>query len=63
MQILVKDDSGEIIGMIGLESKDFKTGSRGFHGVGKIAVNGKKYQGNFMLVEIRSKPQAKTVKK
>lgn len=38
--------------------KAFKTGSVGYFGVGKIALNGKKYQAQVQLVEIGSKPKA-----
>ena len=39
-----------------LDEKEFKTGSRGFHGQGKMAVgNGKRYQVNILVVEIGSK--------
>lgn len=37
--------------------KEFKTGSRGFHAQGKVELDGKRYQANFLLVEIGSKPQ------
>ena len=39
-----------------LFEKVFKTGSRGFHAQGKVELDGKKYQCNFLLVEIGSKP-------
>jgi hypothetical protein len=39
------------------EAKVFKTGSRGFHGNGKMVdpETGKRYQANCMLIEIGSK--------
>lgn len=40
-----------------LAKKDFKTGSRGYHGTGKMFAGGKKYQVNIQLVEIGSKPK------
>lgn len=40
-----------------LEKKDFKTGSKGFYGVGKMVAGGKKYQINIQVVEIGSKPK------
>lgn len=55
MKATIRDDLGQVLQVIELETKDFKTGSRGYHGHGKVPVNGKKYQANFMLVEIGSK--------
>ena len=55
MKALIKDDLGQVLQVIELEAKNFKTGSRGYHGHGKVPVNGKRYQANFMLVEIGSK--------
>ncbi len=42
-----------------LDKKDFKTGSRGFYGLGKMVAGGKKYQVNVQVVEIGSKPKEK----
>jgi hypothetical protein len=42
-----------------LNNKDFKTGSRGYHGQGKMQVGEKRYQINIMCVEIGSKPKEK----
>lgn len=55
MEAVIRDDQGQIRQIIGLSPKTFKTGSRGFYGNGKLAVNGKRYQGNMMLIEIGSK--------
>ncbi len=55
MQAVIKDDQSQVLQVISLEAKTFKTGSRGFFGNGKIPINGKRYQGNMMLVEIGSK--------
>lgn len=33
----IKDDKGTILGMIQLDSKNFKTGSKGYWGQGKMA--------------------------
>ena len=40
-----------------LNKKDFKTGSKGYHGQGKMQVGGKRYQINILCVEIGSKPK------
>jgi hypothetical protein len=42
-----------------LNKKDFKTGSRGYHGQGKMRVGEKNYQINILCVEIGSKPKSK----
>ena len=46
-----------------LDKKDFKTGSRGFYGQGKMVAGGKKYQINIQVVEIGSKPKVEEEKK
>ena len=47
---------GNAVNTIQLNEKTFSTGSRGYHGHGKIdAGNGKKYQLNIMAIEIGSK--------
>ncbi len=46
-----------------LDKKDFKTGSRGFYGTGKMVAAGKKYQISIQAVEIGSKPKAEEKKK
>jgi len=51
----IKDDLGQVLQVIELEAKNFKTGSRGYHGHGKVPVNGKRYQANLLLIEIGSK--------
>ncbi len=42
-----------------LNEKDFKTGSRGYHGQGKMQVGDKRYQVNILCVEIGSKTKQK----
>ena len=42
-----------------LNKKDFKTGSRGYHGQGKMQVGEKNYQINILCVEIGSKQEGK----
>jgi len=42
-----------------LNKKNFKTGSRGYHGQGKMQVGAKRYQINILCVEIGSKPKDK----
>ena len=46
---------GKLIATLTANPKEFKTGSRGFHGQGKIEIEGKRYQVQIQLVEIGSK--------
>ncbi len=59
MAIMVdlKDEKGQVIGNILAPAKQFKTGSRGFFGMAKIEIDGKRYQVQVQIVEIGSKPQ------
>lgn len=54
MQATIKDDMGQILQVINLESRNFKTGSRGYFGNGRAIVNGKKHTVNCTMVEIGS---------
>lgn len=45
------------VGMLTADAKTFKTGSRGFYGMGKIAIGDKRYQVQVQLVEIGSRPK------
>lgn len=49
---------GKLIGELTASPKEFKTGSRGFYGQGKIEIEGKRYQVQIQLVEIGSKKPA-----
>lgn len=40
-----------------LAKKDFKTGSKGYYGQGKMQIGEKRYQINIQCVEIGSKPK------
>jgi hypothetical protein len=51
----IKSDNQEVITLI-LPDKVFSTGSKGFHKSEKITINNKRYQLNFMLIEIGSRP-------
>ncbi len=52
-----KDGNGKTITMMTAQPKEFKTGSRGFYAMGKIEIDGKRYQAQVQLVEIGSKPK------
>jgi len=59
MEAVIRDDQGQIRQVTRLDPKNFKTGSKGFYGNGKVNLNGGRYQINFMLVEIGSKKKGK----
>ncbi len=48
-------EGSQKIAEIGLPEKKFKTGSVGYWASAKVELNGKRYQGQFQLVEIGSK--------
>lgn len=50
-------EGDKLVGMLPAEPKNFKTGSRGFYGMGKISIGEKRYQVQVQLVEIGSKPK------
>jgi len=51
----LKNDQGQLITVLTLPPKEFKTGSRGFYANGKTEIDGKRYQVQVQLVEIGSK--------
>jgi hypothetical protein len=53
----IKQDD-QSVGILKAAEKVFKTGSRGYFGMGKIQINDKRYQVQVQLVEIGSKPKA-----
>lgn len=56
LSIEIKEND-KVVGMLTAEQKLFKTGSRGFFGMGKIQIGEKRYQVQVQLVEIGSKPK------
>ncbi len=52
---IFKDENGETLGKLTANEKVFTTGSRGYHGQGKLEINGKRYQVQVQFVEIGSK--------
>ena len=50
-------EGDKVVGTLTAEQKNFKTGSRGFFGMGKIQIGEKRYQVQVQLVEIGSKPK------
>jgi hypothetical protein len=57
----LKQDN-QSVGIITAAEKLFKTGSRGFFGMGKIQIDDKRYQVQVQLVEIGSKPKLDPLK-
>jgi len=56
LQIEIKDGDKKLAELAAAE-KVFKTGSRGYFGMGKIQIGEKRYQVQVQLVEIGSKPK------
>ncbi len=54
----LKNDSGKIVGVLMVEPKTFKTGSRGHYGNARLTIEGRKFQTSVQLVEIGSKASA-----
>jgi len=54
----LKTDKGDLITILPVQPKEFKTGSRGFYANGKTEIEGKRYQVQVQLVEIGSKKDA-----
>jgi len=51
----MKDDSGQLLTLLSVAPKEFKTGSRGYYANQKLEISGKRYQVQIQLVEIGSK--------
>jgi hypothetical protein len=51
----LKSAAGQLLAMLTVSPKDFKTGSRGYYANGKLEIDGKRYQVQIQLVEIGSK--------
>lgn len=50
-------ENDKVVAMLPAAEKVFKTGSRGFFGMGKVQIGEKRYQAQVQLVEIGSKPK------
>lgn len=55
LAIKIEDNTG-LVGVFAAQPTDFKTGSKGYRGVSKLTINGRRYQTSIQLVEIHSKP-------
>jgi hypothetical protein len=56
IQVEIKQDE-KMLGAFTASEKIFKTGSKGFFGISKIAMGEKRYQVQIQMVEIGSKPK------
>ena len=56
LSVEIKQDDKQV-GLLTAAEKVFKTGSRGYFGMGKIQIGEKRYQVQVQLVEIGSKPK------
>lgn len=61
LTVTIRTDTGESIGVLVLNPKAFASGSRGYHGIGKVEIAGKRYQCQAQVVEIGSKGAAPSV--
>ncbi len=48
----IRNDSGEAVGILVLKDKTFKSGRVGWFGVGKVEIDGVRYQAQAQLVRI-----------
>ncbi len=62
LDVIIKDESGDTVGKLVLNEKNFKTGSKGFYSNEKLTIAGKRYQVQCQLVEIGSKQSAADAK-
>ena len=51
----LKSDSSQMLAVLSVTPKEFKTGSQGYYANQKIEIDGKRYQVQIQLVEIGSK--------
>ena len=56
----LKTDQGQLVTVLSLPPKEFKTGSKGFYANAKTEIDGKRYQVQIQLVEIGSKNKSES---
>ena len=54
----LKSDSGQMLTVLTVAPKEFKTGSKGFYANQKMEIGGKRYQLQIQIVEVGSKKKA-----
>ena len=58
MLIVEIKDGDQKVAELAASEKVFKTGSRGYFGMGKVVIGEKRYQVQVQMVEIGTKPKA-----
>jgi len=58
LTVTVRDEDGKSVGVLVLNEKTFTTGSKGYHGQGKLEIGGTRYQAQCQLVAIKDKADA-----
>jgi hypothetical protein len=58
----LKTVEGNLLSVMAVPPKEFKTGSKGYYTNGKLEIEGKRYQVQIQLVEVGSKNQTPEVK-
>jgi len=53
MQAMIKNELGQVLQVIQLEDKTFKTGNTGYYGFGKVNIDGQRYQASFTMAKIK----------
>ncbi len=53
----LKTDQGQLVTVLTVPPKEFKTGSKGYYANAKTEIDGKRYQIQVQIVEIGSKPK------
>jgi len=51
----IRTDDGQAVGILVLKDKVFRSGKQGYHGQGKIEMNGVRFQAQCQLVAITPK--------
>lgn len=54
----LKSDAGQMLTVLTVAPKEFKTGSKGFYANQKMEIGGKRYQLQIQIVEVGSKKKA-----
>lgn len=53
MQAVIRDQTGQPVGLIALEPVKFKTGNDGYRGQEKLVIGGTRYQAQVIIAKIR----------
>ncbi len=59
----IKSDGGQLLSVLSIPPKEFRTGSKGYYANQKVEIGGKRYQVQVQLVEIGSKKPTEVVNK